>query len=108
MTFGREVRLPVEEATDDKTREKPERKRLQIEHAPNLSPAGKLIKLGDKISNIREVIENPPCGWSLRRRLEYVQWAERVVGGCRGANECLERHCATLVREARRVLAREA
>lgn len=108
MIFGRKVRLLVEEVTDDKTLEKTERKRLQIEHAPNMSPAAKLIKLGDKISNIQEVIENPPSNWARQRRLEYIEWAEWVVAGCRGANESLERHCEELLREARRALAREA
>ncbi len=49
--FGREVRLLVEEVTDDKQLERAERKRLQIEHTPALSIAAKQIKLGDKICN---------------------------------------------------------
>ena len=39
--FGREVRLLVDEVTDDKKLEKAERKRLQIEHTPALSGAAK-------------------------------------------------------------------
>jgi hypothetical protein len=45
--FGQEVRLLVQEVTD-KSLPKQERKRLQVEHAPNLSTPAKLIKLGDK------------------------------------------------------------
>ena len=47
--FGQEVRLLVQEVTDDKSLPKQERKRLQVEHAANLSTPAKLIKIGDKI-----------------------------------------------------------
>src|SRR5438128_2013305 len=53
--FGREVRLLVEEMTDDKTLRKAERKRLQVAHARTRSHRAKLIKLGDKICNVRDV-----------------------------------------------------
>jgi guanosine-3',5'-bis(diphosphate) 3'-pyrophosphohydrolase len=108
VSFGRTVRLLVEEVTDDKSLEKAERKRLQIEHAPSLSSAAKLIKLGDKISNVQEVITSPPADWSVQRRREYLEWAEQVVAGCRGTNEALERHFDDLLREGRAALADEA
>ena len=106
--FGPEVRLLVDEVTDDKKLEKPERKRLQIEHTPALSVAAKQIKLGDKICNTRDVVENPPSDWSLQRRREYLDWAERVVAGCRGANERLERHFDEVLEDGRLALARGA
>ena len=43
-----EVRLLVQEVTDDKSLPKGECKRLQVEHAPNLSTRAKLIKLIEK------------------------------------------------------------
>src|SRR5262249_14947210 len=52
--FGREVRLLVEEMTDDKRLAKPERKRLQVERARFASHRAKLIKIGDKICNVRD------------------------------------------------------
>jgi guanosine-3',5'-bis(diphosphate) 3'-pyrophosphohydrolase len=99
--FGAAVRKLVEEVTDDKTLPKPERKRLQIEHAPSLSAGAKLIKLADKICNVRDVMYTPPKGWDERRRLEYFDWAARVVAGCRGTNRALERHFDVLLRRAR-------
>src|ERR1700742_4540117 len=48
--FGAAVRGVVEEVTDDKRLPKEERKRLQIEHSPDLSDRAKVTKLGDKIS----------------------------------------------------------
>jgi guanosine-3',5'-bis(diphosphate) 3'-pyrophosphohydrolase len=102
--FGREVRLLVDEVTDDKKLEKAERKRLQIEHTPALSVAAKQIKLGDKICNTRDVVENPPSDWSLQRRREYLDWAELVVAGCRGANGALECHFDQVLSEGRESL----
>jgi GTP diphosphokinase / guanosine-3',5'-bis(diphosphate) 3'-diphosphatase len=88
--FGKKVCDYVLEVTDDKSLEKQVRKQLQIEHAPHLSHGGKQIKLADKISNIRDVTENPPHDWSKERRIEYVEWGEKVVAGLRGANKELE------------------
>ncbi|MBK9550522.1 MAG: bifunctional (p)ppGpp synthetase/guanosine-3',5'-bis(diphosphate) 3'-pyrophosphohydrolase [Gemmatimonadetes bacterium] len=89
--FGTAVARIVAEVTDDKSLLKEERKRLQIEHARDASPAAKLVKLGDKIVNVVDVTNQPPPTWSVERRLEYLAWAERVIAGCRGTNAALER-----------------
>ncbi len=102
--FGENVANMVSEVTDDKSLPKAERKQKQIEHAPHLSFGAKHIKLGDKISNIRDVLENPPDGWSDERRREYVEWGEKVVGGLRGTNENLEKHFDDLVEKAKQKL----
>jgi GTP diphosphokinase / guanosine-3',5'-bis(diphosphate) 3'-diphosphatase len=88
--FGPAVRAVVAEVTDDTSLEKDERKRLQVEHAPRLSPEAKLVKLADKIANLRDVIERPPVGWTRHRREQYVRWSAAVVDGCRGTNAALE------------------
>lgn len=88
--FGADVRRVVEEVTDDKRLPKAERKQLQIEHAPHISPQAQLVKLADKISNVRAMTETPPADWSLERRREYLAWTERVVAGLRGVNAPLE------------------
>jgi guanosine-3',5'-bis(diphosphate) 3'-pyrophosphohydrolase len=88
--FGPEVRALVLEVTDDKRLPKGERKRLQIQHAPLRSVKAKIIKLGDKIANVRDVTNSPPEGWSLERRREYLDWTSQVVHGCRGINPGLE------------------
>ena len=69
----------VQEVSDDKSLFSAERKRLQIEHAGRLSAGARLIKLADKISNVRDLHSNPPLFWSRQRRLEYMDWAARVV-----------------------------
>ena len=103
--FGSDVRRVVEEVTDDKSLPKPERKRLQIEHAPHLSERARQIKLADKISNVLGVTQAPPADWPLERRLEYLDWTERVVAGCRGCNSALESFYDHALAEGRRSLA---
>lgn len=90
-SFGEKVLTLVLEVTDDKSLPKAERKRLQIEHAPHLSPGAKLIKLADKTSNLGDVLHSPATDWSLQRRQEYLLWTEQVVAGLRGANQALEK-----------------
>ena len=102
--FGSTVRKVVEEMTDDKTKEKLERKQLQIEHAPTLTRRAKAIKLADKIANTRDVIANPPPKWPLARRIEYLDWTEKVVAGCRGTNDALERHYDDVLKKGRAAL----
>jgi guanosine-3',5'-bis(diphosphate) 3'-pyrophosphohydrolase len=89
--FGREVADIVVEVTDDKSLPKTERKRLQVETAPDKSRRAKLIKIADKTSNLRSIAKSPPVGWDLKRQREYFEWAARVVAGCRGTNAALER-----------------
>ena len=99
--FGATVCGYVLEVTDDKSLPKAKRKQLQIEHAPHLSTGAKQVKLADKISNIRDVTENPPDDWDDQRRREYVEWGEKVVSGLRGANEHLEKYFDELVENAK-------
>ena len=106
--FGQEVRLVIEEVTDDKRLPKPERKRLQIERAAQLlSTAGKLIKIAGKISNVRDVTYSPPAQWSLQSRLEYLDWTEEVVSGCRGCNEALEELYDRTLAAGRQILSQQ-
>ena len=77
--FGPVVRGLVLEVTDDKNLPKAERKRLQVEHAAHISERAKLVKLADKICNLRDVADNPPVDWPLERRQGYFDWAREVV-----------------------------
>ena len=104
--FGENVCQMVLELTDDKSLPKAERKQLQIEHAPRISVGAKQIKLCDKISNIRDITENPPHDWSRERRIEYVGWGEKVVAGLCGVNKNLEKCFDELIEEARKQISR--
>ncbi len=88
--FGAEIAAVVQEVTDDKTLAKAKRKQLQIDHAPHASTRAKLVKLADKIANLRDLAASPPHDWSPTRRQNYVVWAQKVVAGLRGASPQLE------------------
>lgn len=88
--FGERVATIVAEVTDDKSQSKAERKRLQVERAGKKSPAAKLVKLADKISNLRDIVASPPAEWTEQRKAEYFTWAYDVVSGLRGENALLE------------------
>ena len=88
--FGIEVADIVAEVTDDKTLLKAERKRLQVEHAAHISRKAQLVKLADKICNLRDVADSPPAGWPLQRRQEYFDWGKEVIDQLRGASPALE------------------
>jgi len=67
-----------------------ERKRLQVERAGGLSPRARLVRLADKICNVRDLVTDTPHGWSVDRRRDYLDWTERVINRCRGGNTGLE------------------
>src|SRR5579871_81440 len=77
--FGNGVASLVAEVTDDKSLGKAERKQKQIDNASNKSQRAKALKLADKTSNLRALKASPAEDWSVRRRLEYVQWAREVA-----------------------------
>lgn len=99
--FGARVRRLVEEVTDDKSLPKEERKRRQIDHASKLSAGATLIKLGDKISNVLDVSNNPPSSWSIERRIQYLDWAEAVINNCPKVNSYLEENFRKVIKEGR-------
>jgi guanosine-3',5'-bis(diphosphate) 3'-pyrophosphohydrolase len=80
----------VMEVTDDKTLPSEQRKQLQIEHAAQLSNKAKLVKLADKIANLREITDRTPADWSLQRRQAYFDWGKQVIDQLRGVHPQLE------------------
>lgn len=88
--FGLEIASIVAEVTDDKTLPKRERKLRQIEHARTASEKARLVKLADKIANLRDIAASPPADWDIARKREYFDWAARVVDGIRGTHPALE------------------
>jgi guanosine-3',5'-bis(diphosphate) 3'-pyrophosphohydrolase len=88
--FGAAIAEAVLAVTDDKSLAKAERKRLQIEHAASLTREAKLVKLADKICNVRDVANSPPSDWPLERRRAYFDWAKAVVDELRGVHPGLE------------------
>ena len=88
--FGEDILSIVLEVTDDKTLPKMVRKRHQVAHAAGLSYEAKIVKLGDKLINCRDILNDPPDYWSLKRRQDYIQWGADVIFLIRGTNRQLE------------------
>jgi guanosine-3',5'-bis(diphosphate) 3'-pyrophosphohydrolase len=97
--FGAKVAGIVGEVTDDKRLPKERRKELQIEHAAHISKSAKLVKLADKICNLRDILASPPKDWSIERKRQYFDWAKKVIDQVRGANPKLERRFGQLFRQ---------
>ena len=91
QAFGSDVADLVVEVTDDKSLPDAVRKRLQVEHAPGLSIRAQVIKIADKISNLRGILYSPPANWDWRRKREYFDWGKQVVDGLTAPNQMLRR-----------------
>jgi guanosine-3',5'-bis(diphosphate) 3'-pyrophosphohydrolase len=99
--FGDAITDIVKEVTDDKDLDKDLRKQLQIEHASHSSIEAKMVKLADKICNLRDILSSPPATWSLDRKQAYFKWAADVVAGIRGTNIKLERIFDGLIEQSK-------
>lgn len=89
--YGDEVAELVEELSADSVLSRMDR----IEELPvrvkDFSPPAQLIKLAEKISNLRDLDEHPPIGWSRQRRRDYFDWADGVTRPLRGQSAELDR-----------------
>lgn len=88
--YGKQVRDIVAEVTDDKSLPKAERKKLQIQNAHKKSYAGRMVKLADKLYNLRDLIECAPDKWTVERIQGYFVWAYLAINEIRGTNKFLE------------------
>jgi GTP diphosphokinase / guanosine-3',5'-bis(diphosphate) 3'-diphosphatase len=88
LEFGDDVASLVVEVTDDKALAKAERKRLQVVKTPMKSRRARMIKIADLTSNLRSL----PDDWERERIVDYFDWADKVMAGCRGINFELERN----------------
>lgn len=88
--FGPAITAIVLEVSDDKALPKDERKERQVQHAPHASHGAKLVKLADKICNLRDILASPPATWDAERKNAYFDWAARVIDGVRGVHPSLE------------------
>ncbi|HZU33284.1 MAG TPA: HD domain-containing protein [Candidatus Angelobacter sp.] len=88
--FGSDVAGLVAEVTDDKSLPKEVRKKIQVQDAPMKSKRAQVIKLADKISNLRALLVSPPVGWNLERKRQYFEWANQVVSRLSNPNSLLK------------------
>jgi len=92
--FGKAIASLVAEVTDTKMQGKRLRKAMQIQHATHLSHKAKLVKLADKICNLRDIVARPPEDWPLARKQDYFDWAKLVVEGLGDVHPGLEKEFA--------------
>jgi guanosine-3',5'-bis(diphosphate) 3'-pyrophosphohydrolase len=102
--FSEHVADLVVEVTDDMRLPKAERRRRQVVDAAHKSASAKLIKIADKISNIRARILPEPSEDERADLADYTSWAEQVVAGCRGGNAWLDKTFDEAVAKARSTL----
>ena len=88
--FGPDVTSLVMEVTDDKSLPKETRKALQVQNAHKKTERAQILKLADKISNLRSILERPPADWSFERKRQYFDWARQVVDGLSTPNAKLK------------------
>ena len=89
--FGQPVADIVLEVTDDKSLSKTKRKQEQIRHAPHYSVAAALVKIADKIANLRDIIDEPAPDWDASRKLAYYDHARAVVVAMGSRHSTLEK-----------------
>ena len=99
--FSERVAALVVECTDDMGLPKAERRRLQVVNASRKSPGARLIKIADKISNVRARILPDPSAEERDDLADYTDWAGQVVAGCRGGNAWLDKTFDEAVAQAR-------
>lgn len=76
--FGKRVLDIVKECTDDKGLSKIDRKKKQIDKVQRASVEGRLVKLADKLSNVRGLVCDPPKNWSKEEIYGYALWCKFV------------------------------
>jgi hypothetical protein len=85
--FGSKVLSIVKELTDDPILSGAEKKQKQIEHAPFFSSEAKLVKLADRLYNVRD-LKNLTVSEGNKR---YLGWALKLLEVLKGTSPNMER-----------------
>jgi (p)ppGpp synthase/HD superfamily hydrolase len=88
--FGSRVLSIVKEVSNDPRLSGQENKQRQIELAPFMSQEAKLVKLADRLCNIRDLQRSTPLNWSKEDIEHYFSWGEKLVRAFAGTDEQLE------------------
>lgn len=100
--FGAKVEGYVREVTDDRSLPRSERRKLQIEHAPQKSPGAAMVKLADKFYNLTDLSREIPreedgAPWPTERVDGYFAWAKRVADALPEVNPALKQAVDALI-----------
>ncbi len=88
--FGEEISNVVEELSEDARLSRLDRRDYMPNRVKEFGDQAKLIKLSEKISNLLDLAEGAPIGWSRQRRRDYFEWADGVTRPLRGLNAELD------------------
>ena len=88
--FGADVADLVVELSADSVLSRVDRLEEMPKRVKDFSDSAQLIKLAEKISNLRDLYEHAPIGWSRQRRRDYFDWAEGVTRPLRGKSAELD------------------
>jgi len=69
----------------------------QVLNASKKSYKARLVSLGDKLYNLRDLTRTTPEGWTESRVQEYFEWSAQVVRGMLGTNAALESNIETVL-----------
>jgi (p)ppGpp synthase/HD superfamily hydrolase len=86
--FGPRVYSTVTEVTNDPLLTSLENKQRQVDHGPFLSMDAKLVKLADRIYNIRDMKNSD---WNEEKIQNYKSWGSKLLKALNGTNKRLER-----------------
>lgn len=103
--FGSGVAELVVELTDEPGLGEDARRQAQIDHAPYLTARAKIIKIADKISNLEELLRDPPGEWGREKQLAYLEWGEAVFDGLDGAKPDLDNRFRAIAKQLREAIA---
>lgn len=94
--FGEKVANIVKECSDDKSYPKEIRKQMQLKHSTNASVEAKLVKAGDKLSNIGDLDSNPPANWTQDEIQGYITWCYAVCLEIKGHNQIVDQRLSDI------------
>lgn len=88
--FGERVSEIVLELSEDARLSRLDRREYMPRRVTEFGEPAKLIKLAEKISNLLDLAEHAPIGWSRQRRRNYFSWADGVTRPLRDINPELD------------------
>ncbi|MDP1836771.1 MAG: HD domain-containing protein [Chlamydiales bacterium] len=88
--FGARVLQTIEEVTNDPSLSTNDNKQRQIDHAPHMSLDAQIVKIADRIANIRDLAEDAPVEWTEEKIQGYYGWGQKLLDVLFGCNEGLE------------------
>lgn len=82
----------ISEVTDVPGLSRDDRRNEQLARAKSYSRKAALIRLADKLANMKDILDHPPR-WAPKHILSYCSFAMAVVEICREADQAIAKQC---------------